>query len=338
MISETRTLGAGIWGAGPQSTWHLKAYSANPHSNIVAIGSRTEASAIAKRDMFGADCPIYTDYEQFLGDENIDLVSVCTPAERHAGEAALAAQAGKHVLIETPVAVNIDELHTLRREVDRAGVKTVVSFVLRWHSMFVNAKALVDSGALGEVFYIQVDHWNTLFQWGVDGPWIYPQSAMLLNGSHAVDMARYLLGADVTSVTAAGFDINPENPATANTVTLVEFANGAIGKVSCIAEGRRPYTFNVEIFGTEGTFMNGRLYTALTPKQNDWIVVPSAPFMSDRVAEPPMGQIHHLVDCVLEDVESHVNLNDAVNTFEVCLAAEMSMRTGNPKIRLPYRG
>ncbi len=338
MSSKAPPLGAAIWGAGPQSVWHLTAYSDNPNVNVVAIGSRTEASAIAKREMFGADCPIYTDYEKFLSNENIDIVSVCTPAELHAGESILAAQAGKHVLIETPAACSFEELHELERAIDRAGVKTVVSFVLRWHDVLVNAKALVDSGALGEIFYIQVDQWNTLFQWGVDGPWIYPQSAMLLNGSHAVDLARYLLGANVTSVAAWGFDINPENPATANTVTLLEFDDGAIGKVSSIAEGRRPYTFNIDIFGTEGTFSNGRLYTAFTPKQNDWIDVPSAPFRSDRVSEPPMGQMHHLVDCILQDVDSHVDLYDAVNTFEVCLAAEISMRTGNPKIRLPYRG
>ena len=337
MNAKERPLGAAIWGAGPQSVWHLKAYSANPNASIAAIGSRTEASAIAKREMFGADCPIYTNYEEFLGDENIDIVSVCTPAERHAMEAILAAQAGKHVLIETPAACDFDELHELQRVVDRAGVKIVVSFVLRWHDVVVNAKALVDSGALGEVFYVQVDQWNTLFQWGVDGPWIYPQTAMLLNGSHAVDLARYFLGANVTSVTAWGFDIHPDNPATANTVTLLEFDNGAIGKVSSIAEGRRPYTFNIDIFGTEGTFSNGRLYTAFTPKQNDWISVPSAPFRSDRVSVPPTGQMHHLIDCVLQDVDSHVDLNDAVNTHQVCLAAEISMRTGNPKIRLPYR-
>lgn len=338
MSSNKRTLGAAIWGAGPQSVWHLTAYTANPNVRIAAIGSRTEASAIAKREMFDADCPVYTDYEEFLSDEDIDIVSVCTPAELHAGEAILAAQAGKHVLIETPAACNFEELHELQRAVDRAGVKTVVSFVLRWHDVLVNAKSLVDSGALGEVFYIQVDHWNTLFQWGVDGPWIYPQTSMLLNGSHAVDLARYLLGANITSVTAWGFDVHPDNPATANTVTLLEFDDGAIGKVSSIAEGRRPYTFNIDIFGTEGTFSNGRLYTAFTPKQNDWIVVPSAPFRSDRVSEPPMGQMHHLVDCILQDIDSHVDLNGAVNTFEVCLAAEISMRTGNPKIRLPYSG
>ena len=331
-------LGAGIWGAGAQSTWHLKAYSANPKCEIRAIGSRTEASAAAKREMIGADCPIYTDYEEFLNDPAIDVVSICTPAENHAREGIIAAHAGKHLLVETPIATSLRDLHGLQAAVAAAGVKTVVSFVLRWHGLFVNAKTLIDAGAMGRVFYVQVDHWNTLWQWGVDGPWIYPQSAMLLSGSHAVDMARHLLGDDVKSVTAMGFDVNPDNPSQANTVTLLEFAGGAIGKVSCIAEGRRPYTFNVEVFGTQGAFRNGRLYSELTPAQSDWIQVPSSIPRSDRVVEPPMGQIDHLVDCILDDQESPVNVEHAVNTHEVCFAAETSAMSGNVKIELPYAG
>ena len=100
-----------------------------------------------------------------------------------------------------------------------------------------------------------------------------------------------------------------------------------------------PYVFNVEVFGSEGTFRNGHMYTHLTPGQNDWIYVPSVePDSADVAQHPFQGQIDHLIECILEDKDSHVDLSDSVNTHEVCLAAEVSIGRDNAKVRLPYEG
>ena len=333
------SLGAAIWGAGSVSTEHIRSYVANPHCEVRAIGSRTRASAESKRDMFGLDCAIYTDYEEFLADSEIDVFSICTPAENHSREAILGAEAGKHMLIEKPVATSFEELRAMDRAVREAGVKTVVSFVLHWNEMITNLKTLIAAGALGEVFYVQTDYWHPLWVRGKDGAWEQEQTSMLQGGCHAVDMARYLMESDIVSVTALGVDVNPNNVSNANMTTLVEFANGRIGKVSCIGESRMPYVFNVEVFGSEGTFRNGHLYSHLTPAQNDWIYVPSIePDSADVEHHPFQGQIDHLIECILEDKDSHVDLRDAVNTHEACLAAEVSIARDNEKVRLPYEG
>jgi predicted dehydrogenase len=168
--------------------------------------------------------------------------------------------------------------------------------------------------------------------------WKSKYAALLMGGCHAVDMARYLIDADAISVIALGANVNPANASIANAVTMIEFDNGRFGKVSCITEARMPYVFNVEIFGTDGTFRNGDVYSKLFPAQNDWVRVPSVmPDRADVAGHPFQGQIDHFVDCVVSDRDSHVDLADAVNTHEICLAAEVSIARGNARVALPFR-
>ncbi|MCS7192972.1 MAG: Gfo/Idh/MocA family oxidoreductase, partial [Armatimonadetes bacterium] len=127
-----KKLGAAIWGAGWVSGEHAKAWQNNPHSQVVAIGSRKESSARALAERLGLDCKIYAHpddpdkaYEQLLNDEQVDVISICTPNDRHTHEAILAAKAGKHLVIEKPISLTLDELKALRDTIRETKVKTV---------------------------------------------------------------------------------------------------------------------------------------------------------------------------------------------------------------------
>ena len=111
MGSEDKTMVAAVWGAGWVSTEHLKAWDKNPHTEVVAIGSRTRASCekrLAEAEL--ADVPITTDLDEILARDDVDVVSVCLPANIQAEAAMKAAEAGKHVLVEKPIAKTLDEL------------------------------------------------------------------------------------------------------------------------------------------------------------------------------------------------------------------------------------
>jgi predicted dehydrogenase len=130
-----------VHGAGWVSTEHVRAYQRNPYTEVVAICSRTRESAERLKEATGAvNAKIYTDYEQALADPNVHLVSICTPPNLHPRETILAAQAGKHILIEKAVANSREELMEMVRAVRQAGVKTVVSFVLHWNPQFMTIK------------------------------------------------------------------------------------------------------------------------------------------------------------------------------------------------------
>ena len=125
MASANEQIGIAIFGAGNVSSGHLDAYLKNPLCRVVAIGSRTREGAEAKAREVGLDpatLGIYTSIEALLADSNVDALSVTTPHTRHANDVVAAARAGKHCLVEKPVAMNTDELHQMDAAVKNAGV------------------------------------------------------------------------------------------------------------------------------------------------------------------------------------------------------------------------
>lgn len=334
-------LGVAIQGAGWVSTEHIRAFSRNPRSEVVAIGSRTLDGARAKRDQLGLRCEVYDDYDRLLADPRVDVVAICTPPERHAVETIRGAQAGKHLLIEKPAATNLADLHAMRDAVRRAGVKTVVGFVLRWNPLFTTIKSLIANGALGQIFLAEVDYWHGRTINYASAPTraarVRKISTLLEGGCHAVDAARYFIGADIVEVSAYNAQVDRRADVPLNTITIVRFANGAVGKISACSELRSPYVFNVELLGDKGTLRNNQVYSELFAGQTDYATIPTVlPNSGDVAHHPFQGEIDHLIQCILDDVESHANLDDAVNTHEVCFAAERAAEQGRP-VRLPLR-
>src|SRR5439155_576430 len=185
-----------------------------------------------------------------------------------------AARAGKHLLIEKPVAVQPPELRAMAEAVRAAGVKSVVSFVLRWNPLVLTLKSLLAQGALGRLFFAEVDYlhgsWHRKrpmplsYDPPKDRPARTPISTFLGGGCHAVDMARYLMLSDIVEVTAlapqdevSGAEGRPPR----TTVALVRFANGSVGKITGASRQFMPYVFNIGLYGDGGSVRNNLLYS-----------------------------------------------------------------------------
>lgn len=330
----SETLGAAINACGWVAYEHAKAYLRNPHTRIVGVTSRTRASAEALVAELGLDCRIYSDYDALLADDEVDIVSVTTPNFLHARDAIAAAQAGKHICLEKPAGINEEELDELGAAVTRAGVTSVVSFVLRWNQQVENIKHLVAQGALGELFYCEADYWHGVGKVIRADRWIAKRaeagSAMLTGGCHAVDMARNFMG-EVATVSAHSHN----NPALGfeydtATVCVVEYESGAVGKISSILELVGPYQFNVTVMGSEGTAQGNRVFSrVLAPEQSDYFEIPCITPNSGDVAHHPFQQeIDHLVECIRAGIDCVPNIADGIRTSRVCLAADRSAANG----------
>ena len=357
-------LGVLIHGAGWVSTQHILAFRSNPHTRIAAISSRTLASCKKRAQEAGlADVAFYDDYETALAHEGVDIVSVCTPQHVHCANVVAAAQAGKHVVIEKPVANSLDELRRMRDAVRAAGVKTVVSFVLRWNPLFETIKALIADDALGKVFYVETDYEHDIGSWWTGYADACTKaggvSSLLVGGCHAIDAARWFAGAgryaaaNVVEVFGysggwrKGADVEfnylanrfekTDKPMEYDglEVVLLKFDTGAIGKVSVNNDCIMPYTFPLEVFGDRGTIRDNRVWSHKFPGQTDWVTLPTIlPDSADVSHHPFQGEMDHFVDCILAGVESHCNLDGAVNTHEVAFAALQCYQTGRP-VTLP---
>ena len=343
MTSSTEKLGVAIHGAGNVSTEHLRAYIANPHCEVVAVSSRTKEGAERKARQVGLDparIRLYDSIDDLVADRRVDALSLCTPPALHAGETIAAARAGKHILIEKPVATTPDELAQMDSAVTNAGVKTVVSFVLRWNPLVLTIKQMLADGVFGQTFFVQTSYWHNVVASGYPGakpgPKRSPISAMLGGGCHAMDMARYLIGADVTQVTALTKDTLEGHASPANTAALVKFANGAMGYVSACTEQWMPYVFNIDLFGDNGAIRGNRFFTKQLPGATGFVEIPTVTPDSGDVAHHPFrGQIDHFVECIRTGRDSHVSLHDAVNTHEACFAADRSAARDAIPVSLP---
>ncbi|HRZ46468.1 MAG TPA: Gfo/Idh/MocA family oxidoreductase [Candidatus Paceibacterota bacterium] len=349
-----------IHGAGWISTQHIAAYRQNPATRVVAISSRRLASARREADAAGLEgIGIYDDFAQALRHKGVDIVSVCTPQHVHCENVVAAAQAGKHLVIEKPAGLSPRELRRMQRAVREAGVKTVVSFVLRWNPLFQMLKRMIAGGAVGRVYCVEADYLSHNGGWW--SGWNDTRtrkngvSAMLVAGCHAVDALRWFaapgeseaanpvevfaLAGGYRKGRATAYDptrnawIRNARPMEYDGLeeALVRFDNGVIGKVSVHFDCVMPYRFPIRIFGDRGTIFDNRVWSHHFPGQTDWIELPAIqPDSSDVGHHPFNAQIDHFVDCLRRGIESHCNLADAIKTHQVVFAALECYRTRRP--------
>ena len=325
-------LGIAIQGAGTVSSGHLNAYLRNPHCEIVAIGSRTKTGAAAKAREVGIDpsaIALYDSVDDLAADPAIDAVSVCSPHARHHTDVIALAGAGKHVLVEKPIAMVPENLFAMDEAVTRAGVKSVCGFVLRYNPMVQTAKSMIDAGAFGEILYVQTDYWHNPEQSGYPNQHDHIRrmdaSGMMHGGCHAVDLARFLMGSDITQVSAVSTRFETDAPFPTMQSAVVTFANGRIGKISACVEHWMPYQFNVDLLGTDGGLRDNRFYMRSMTGATDFATFPTETPNSGLVSHHPFdGEIGHFIDCILTDTESHANVHDAVNTHLAVYAIDSS--------------
>ena len=337
---EMNRYGVAIQGAGNISRQHIGAYNRNPHTEVVAIGDIDEARAKARAREYRLSCTIYTDYDGILADPRVDIISICTPNHRHASETVGAIQAGKHVLIEKPVVTTPEDLTKLQDAVATARVKTAVGFVTRYMPLFKTIKALLEDDAIGRVFMAEVDYWYRLRKEAPQYQEWWTKKEMtggpvLSTGCYAVDAIRWFVGSEVREVTACSVrGANPDPDYDPTVLAILRFENGAIGKVSACMEAEMPYLLNVELLGDKGTIRNNLLYSHKFPDQSDFMAIPVELPGADMTRIPFQAEIDHFVDCIINDIESPVNLEDGLKTHEVCLAIDLSAAHGMP-ITLP---
>jgi predicted dehydrogenase len=359
-----QTYGVLIHGAGWVSSQHIAAFKQNPATRIIAISSRSLASARRRAKESGLDdVACFEDLNEALRHPGVDIVSICTPQHVHCANVLMAAEAGKHMVIEKPAGISMEELRRMRNAVGRAGVRTLVSFVLRWNPLFQTLKAMSADGAFGKVYAVEADYLSHNGSWW--SGWADTctlsngVSAMLVAGCHAIDALRWLAGAgefeaaDPVEVfaMAGGYrkgrreaydpvrnawveDVRPMEYDGLE-IALVKFANGIVGKVSVNFDCVMPYRFPIRIFGERGTVFDNRIWSHKFPGQREWVELPTIqPDSVDVTHHPFQAQMDHFISCLERNIESHCNLEDAFKTHEVVFAALGSRESGKP-VSLP---
>ena len=337
-------MGVGIIGAGWVAGEHIRAFETNPHTELVALCSRTASKAKAKAVECGVRCEIFTDYQKLLEHDGVDIVTIATPPNCHCEQTVAAAQSGKHILLEKAMATTLEDCRAIRDAVAEAGVKTVVSFVLRWNPLFDIIKAQLAEKAIGDVFFGEVDYFHGIGPWYVQYGWNVKKdigvSSLLSAGCHAIDAIRWFMGDEIVEVFQySTFGKGPdfkEYEYDPTSCTIMKFSDGRVAKVASSIECIQPYVFNINLVGTEGTIKNNLIWSRKAfPGQSTWVEVPTIlPDSGDVTHHPFTLEGAHLVDCILKDEESHLCVADSFKTHEICFAADMAGKEGKP-VALP---
>ena len=276
---EAQEIGVGMLGYAFMGKAHTNAYKKLPYMmypppaipKLIGICGLVEDEAAEAARRYGYE-KYYTDWHQMLEDDRIQLFDNGTPNNIHADPCISAAQAGKHIICEKPLARNAEEAMTMLNAVQKANVKHMVAFNYRFLPAIRQAKNLIDSGALGQIYhyraqYLQewiMPHYNTPRIWRLDKE-IAGSGALGDLGAHIIDLGRFLIGEmkSVSAVTRTFIQERPlpEGDGTGKVdvddafVATVEFENGAIGtlEASRFAGGRKNHQI-IEINGEKGSF------------------------------------------------------------------------------------
>src|SRR3974377_1402732 len=165
--------GAAVLGPGGLSGEHIKAYQRHPATEVGALLTRDRARGEAKAAQFGVTgCRIYTRLDELLKDDSIQVVSICTPHHLHVPQAVACAEAGRHLVVEKPIALDLPGLRAIEAAVRIAGVRSVVSFVLRWNPLFETIRAILAERTVGDLFYGEADYFHGIGRWETGYEWI----------------------------------------------------------------------------------------------------------------------------------------------------------------------
>lgn len=341
-----QTLGAAIFGAGWVAGEHAKAYEACARTRLVAVGSRKAASAQRCAEYAGVpDAFVTTDFDALLRHPEVDVISITTPPDVHADLVIRAAQAGKHLCIEKPLALDWNSCLAMQSAVRAAGVRSVVAFVLHWNPSLITTRNLIDRGAVGRPYYIEVDYWHGQKRSYPQYPWAVTKeqggSSLLAAGCHAVDAMRWFAGVEneIVEVSAHAVPHRGDNPDWGydpTTLVVCRFADGTLGKVASVLDCVMPYAFTVDVLGTRGTIRDNRIWSEeLFPGQTGWAEIPTIlPSSGDVAHHPFVGQIEALAAGILDGAPILPDLDDAIKTHEIIFAAERAAKLGRP-VALP---
>src|SRR3984957_6073121 len=181
----------GIIGYGWVAGAHIGAINASPYAQVSAVYSSRELDSAKISAQHGSRITAYQDLKKMLANPDIDVVSICSYPYDHAKQAIAAARAGKHLIIEKPLALSLKEVHALQKAVQKSRVKTCVCFECRFSGQFLTIKAAIDHGLLGKIHYGEVDYYHGIGPWYGQFRWNTRKdaggSALLTAGCHSLD-------------------------------------------------------------------------------------------------------------------------------------------------------
>jgi predicted dehydrogenase len=340
-----------ILGAGFITDIHLESYHRFiPEAEVVAVYARNAEKAKS----FAAKHHIpkwYTDVDTLLKESDCEIVDICLPNFLHAEACIKAANAGKHVIIEKPLAVTLEEADAMIDACKKAKVKLMYAEELCFAPKYERVRHLVKEGAVGDVYMLKQSEKHS----GPHTDWFYDINlagggVLMDMGCHAMEWFRWMLdNAKPVSVYASMSTVlhKERTKGEDNSIVIVEFENG----VTAVAENSWAKHGGMddrsEVHGTGGVvyadlFMGNAAISyskhgyGYAMEKADTTVGWSFTVFEEVFNQGYPHELKHFVDCVRNNKEPFVTGEDGRVVLEILYAAYASAGTGK-KITLPFK-
>ncbi len=327
------TINVGIIGLGRAGQIHLKNLTHYIPGAQVVIASDPDEKTHAFARNAGVN-EVTTDAEKVALHPDVQAVIVACPTTLHIPYSLMAVNTGKHVFCEKPLDVSLESIALLETAVEKQGVKLMVGFNRRFDSNFSRIQQLRAEGKIGIPQLLKITSRDP-----APPPYEYIRTSggLFIDMSiHDFDMARFVTGSEITEVYVKGDAlIDPEikNLNDIDTaVTLLTFANGAIGVIDNSRKAVYGYDQRLEVFGSEGMLLTGN-NTAdnvmYYDKQSGHTSLPLY-FFLERYENAFREGMRAFIHCIQQDLPSPVNCTDGKMATAAALAAAMSYKEKRP--------
>ena len=328
-------VGAGTWGDG-----HASIYREHPDAEVVAICdiNKERADAFAKKHQLPH---VYYDYRDMLDSCDCDGVAIVTPDFLHTDIAVACAQAGKHMLIEKPLATKREDVFQIVEAVEKAGVRAMVDLHNRWNPPFNLVKQMVDSGEYGAAKTAYFKLTDALWVATDMLSWTAKSSILWFLGSHSLDTMSWIIGSLPEEVFAyktegmlKGLNIDTVDAYQ----TAIKYKNGVIAQMEngwITPNGNsnvNDFKFNLVLekgkFDIDASSHNLLQVTTENTFYNPDMLVKNSVF--GQLRGFAYESIRSFVDKVVSGEKFHVTLREAANVSLAILSIMESAETGKP--------
>jgi myo-inositol 2-dehydrogenase/D-chiro-inositol 1-dehydrogenase len=329
------SLNIGLIGAGRIGRVHAQHLASRiSAAKLVMVADAFEEAARQCAELYTVPS-VAQDYRAVLEHPDIQAVVICSPSDTHAQIIEEAAQVGKHIFCEKPIANDLASIDRALVAVERAGVKLQIGFNRRFDPNYQRVRQAVEQGEIGEprlLHLISRDPAPPSLEYLRTSPGLFLDTTI-----HDFDMVRFLIGSEVEQVVVLA-GIMDDDPAVRaaggldTAIVLLQFANGVIGTIDNSRRALYGYDQRVELLGSAGAIRTEHNYpnsAIVSDGHKVWRDLPLY-FFSERYAESYLAELTAFVDAVLHDTPVPVTGNDGRAPVVMALAAQQSVAEHRP--------
>lgn len=326
-----KNLQIGVIGLGRLGYHHTMNVTRTMGAKLVAVSDPIQAALDRAANDFGVKG--YTDYKEMIADPEVEAIVVATPTQTHYTVLMDAIATGKPIFVEKPITFTVEEAEKIMAAVKDAGIYLQVGFMRRFDPGHMAAKKMVESGECGKPIYIHD------CQRDPNGPppAYVPQSGGLFvdMGIHDLDVARWMMGSEITEIYAQGAVLKHEFLKELNDVDdgqmLLKFQNGALGMIEISRNANDVYDTRTEVIGLKkSVFVGQDQLTPYTVVGGQQITVDMANWCLGRFKDAYELEMAAFVSNVLEGKPSPVTAYDGMMGIKLALTATASYRQNKP--------